>query len=60
MVVFRLGVGLGVGSWLRRVVMSVFLPINPGVFAIIVVIRTVYPTLPTLPAPKIVQQVQEV
>jgi hypothetical protein len=36
------------------------LPINPGIFAIIVVIRTFYPALPTLPTPKIVQQVQEV
>ena len=57
MVAFRLGVGLGVGSQLRRVAMRAFLPINPGVFAIIVVIRTFYPTLPTLPAPKMVQQV---
>ena len=55
-----LGVALGVGSWLRRPAMCAVLPINPAVFAIIVVIRTFYPTLPTLPTPKKVQQVQEV
>ncbi len=57
---FYQSVGSGVGSRLRRLAESTFLPIIPATFAIIVAIRTFYPTLPALPTPKKVQQVQEV
>jgi hypothetical protein len=54
---FCQGVGSGVGSGFRRLAVSTFLPIISATFAIIVVIRTLYPTLPALPTPKKVQQV---
>ena len=54
---FYQSVGSGVGSRLQRLAESTFLLIIPATFAIIVVIRALYPTLPALPTPKKVQQV---
>ncbi len=54
---FCQSVGSGVGSRLQRWAESTFLPIISATFAIIVAIRTLYPTLPALPTPKKVQQV---
>jgi hypothetical protein len=49
---FCQSVGSGVGFRLQRLAESTFLPIIPATFAIIVAVRTFYPTLPGLPTPK--------